>query len=124
MADPKKVFASGEKIFEEGAVASSLFFIKKGAVSLKKREGISSVEHEVGKAIANQVIGELPFFDHGLRTETAVAMSYVEAIEIPYSVIEQVYTKVPDYLKSIMACMASRLQTANELIHSLNISNK
>jgi CRP-like cAMP-binding protein len=78
-------------------------------------------ESEVGKAIAGQVIGELPFFDHLPRTETAVALSYVEAVEIPYPVLEQVYAKVPDYLKTIMACMATRLQLANELIHALQV---
>ena len=119
MAEIKKIFATGERIFSEGSTARSLFFIKKGAVSLRKREGATLNEPEVGKAIAGQVIGELPFFDHGPRTETAVAMSYVEATEILYTDLEQVYTKVPDYLKTIMAGMASRLQLANDLIHVL-----
>jgi CRP-like cAMP-binding protein len=117
MAEDKKVFAVGKELFFDGDWANSLFFIKKGAVSIRKKQGADSVE--VGKAIADQVIGELSFFGERKRNETAVALSYVEAIEVSYDEVDKIYANVPPYMKTIMASMASRLQAANELIQKL-----
>lgn len=121
MAETKKIFAIGQVLFLEGAPAASFFFIKKGTVSIRKKQG--TVAAEVGKAQVGQVIGELSFFNDQKRTETAVALTFVEAVEVPYEDLTRFYAKVPDYLKAIMLGMAERLQIANDLIKKLkNIS--
>ena len=117
MAGEKKIYAVGDVLFSAGEVADCLFIVIKGAVSIRKKQG--SGDLEVSKGIAGQVIGELSFFDHLSRSESAIAMSYVEAVKLPYTAIQEGYALVPDYLKTVMNCMSDRLRIANELIQKL-----
>jgi CRP/FNR family cyclic AMP-dependent transcriptional regulator len=112
-----RVYRSGEPLFVEGEMSQSMFIIKKGGVSIRKRKGSNFVE--IGKVTTNEVIGELSFFDRLPRSATAVALGDVEAIELPFEALEKVYNSIPDYLKTIMASMANRLRKSNDLIRSL-----
>ena len=112
-----KVFKPGQVLFEEGAPSTSIFIIKKGAVSIRKMKGKNYVE--VAKLQANEVIGELSFFDRQARSATAVALMDVEVTEIPFEAMEKIYNSIPDYLKTIVAAIAERLRKANETIRSL-----
>ncbi len=117
MPPTSRVFKAGEALFLEGSTSQSIFIIKKGAISLRKRKGQKFVE--IAKIGANEVIGELSFFDRQPRSATAVAIVEVEALELTFEALEQVYKNIPDYLKTIMASLAGRLRNANEQLKSL-----
>jgi len=117
MQEVKKVFPVGDALFSEGDVATSLFFIKKGVVSIRKKQG--SGELEVAKAIAGQVAGEVSFFNHQPRDETAIAVAYVESMEVSFETLRKDFNLIPDYLKTIMTGMVARLERANEMIQKL-----
>lgn len=117
MSAEKKSYKSGETLFNDGDLAKSLFLIQKGAVSIRKKKGIGTIE--VGKVLAGEVIGELSFFDHQPRSATGIAIIDVEAMEISFESMENIYASVPSYMKAIMAAMANRLRTANETIQQL-----
>ncbi len=94
-----------------------MFLIKKGSVSVRKMKGSAFVE--IARIYSNEVIGELSFFDRQPRSATAVATTEVEAMEIDFASLDSVYAKVPDYIQSIMNCVADRLRKANETIRRL-----
>jgi CRP/FNR family cyclic AMP-dependent transcriptional regulator len=117
MAAFTRNYKPGQVLFEEGASSVSIFIIKKGAVSIRKIKGKSYVE--IAKVQANEIIGELSFFDRQPRSATALALNDVDALEIPFESMERIYNGIPDYLKAIMASLADRLRKANEQIRVL-----
>jgi CRP-like cAMP-binding protein len=94
-----------------------MFLVKKGTISVRKRRGSGYVE--VAKVHANEVLGELSFFDRQPRSASAVALTDVEALEIDFASLDKIYTQVPDYIQSIMNCVADRLRKANDTIRRL-----
>jgi hypothetical protein len=48
-----------------------------------------------------------------------VALTEVEVLEIEFDSLDKIYENVPDYLKSIISCVAERLRKANETIRRL-----
>lgn len=117
MGPVEREYKPGDFLFQEGEESGSLFLIKKGAVSIRKRKGDAYVE--VSKVYENEVIGEMSFFDREKRSAAAVAINDVVLIEITFDSLEQIYQSVPDYLKSIMAAMAERLRKADDMIQRL-----
>jgi len=94
-----------------------MFLIKKGSVSIRKMKGSAFVE--IAKVYANEIIGELSFFDRLPRSAAAVALSEVEALEIDFRSLEQIWNKVPDYWKTIMKAVSERLRKADDSIRRL-----
>jgi CRP/FNR family cyclic AMP-dependent transcriptional regulator len=117
MAATIRQYRSGQSLFKEGESSRSMFLIKKGSVSVRKMKGSAFVE--IARIYSNEVIGELSFFDRQPRSATAVATSDVEALEIDFVSLDKVYKNVPDYIKSIMNCVAERLRKANDTIRRL-----
>ena len=112
-----RTYRTGQALFKEGENSGSMFLIKKGSVSVRKMKGSAFVE--IARLYPNEVIGELSFFDRQPRSASAVATNEVEALEIDFASLDKVYTAVPDYIKSIMNCVADRLRKANETIRRL-----
>ncbi len=112
-----RTYRTGQSLFKEGENSGSMFLIKKGSVSVRKMKGSAFVE--IARLYPNEVIGELSFFDRQPRSASAVATNEVEALEIDFASLDKVYTAVPDYIKSIMNCVADRLRKANETIRRL-----
>lgn len=94
-----------------------MYLITKGTVAIRKMKGPDYVE--LGRVYANEVLGELSFFDRKPRSAAAVALTEVEVLEISFESLDAIYTKVPDYMKTIMASVADRLRKANEMIRRL-----
>lgn len=110
-------FRPGEYLFREGNTSDSIFLIKKGTVAIRKMKGAAFVE--LGRLYANEVLGELSFFDRLPRSASAMAMTEVEVVQIPFNSLDQVYAGVPTYLKTIISSVANRLRRANEVIRTL-----
>ena len=112
-----KYFRPGQYLFREGEPSRCMFLIRKGTVSVRKVKGAAYVE--VGRAYSNEVLGELSFFDRLPRSAAAVALTEVEVLEISFDSLDKIYVGVPDYLKTIIACVADRLRKANDTIKRL-----
>lgn len=117
MSAVAKIYKPGQVLFTEGQPSSSIFIVKRGAISIRKMKGKNFVE--VAKIQSGEVIGELSFFDRQPRSATAVALIEVEVMELPFDAMEKIYAQIPDYLKTIVAAMAERLRKANEQIRLL-----
>lgn len=117
MAIETTSFRTGEALFHEGSESTSLFLIKVGRISIRKTVEGGFVE--IAQIGPNQIIGEVGFFDQRPRSADAVAVSYCEAVEIPYESLKPIFDPAPDYLKKIMIGLASRLREADEVIRAL-----
>lgn len=113
----KKEFAPGQYIFREGESSNSMFLIQKGTVSIRKVKGPAHIE--IARVYANEVLGELSFFDRQPRSAAAIALTDVVLLEIRFDALDKIYVNVPDYLRTIMASVADRLRKANETIRRL-----
>lgn len=74
---------------------------------------------EIARVYANEVLGELSFFDRLPRSASAIALTEVEALEIHFDSLDKIYAKVPEYMKTIIASVADRLRKANDTIRRL-----
>ena len=117
-----KIFKTDEPLFKEGDPSSSVFVIKKGAISIRKLNGIKNVE--VAKALTGEILGEMSFFDRLPRSASAVPIMDTEVIEIAFESMDVIYHTIPDYMKSIIASLAERLRKANEKISQLERMTK
>ena len=113
---PKK-YKAGEYLFHDGDASNCMFLVSKGTVSIRK--GADNVSIEISKIYTNEVIGELSFFDRRPRSASAMALTDVEVVEIPFESLDVMYHKVPPYLKTIMASVAERFRKSNEMIRKL-----
>jgi CRP/FNR family transcriptional regulator, cyclic AMP receptor protein len=114
MSVQTKTYSAGQTLFSDGDPSRSIFIVRKGAISIRKRRGQIFVE--VSKVTTGEVLGELSFFDRRPRSATAVALIDVELIEIPFESMEKIYSTIPSYMQSIMMSLAERLRRANETI--------
>lgn len=112
-----KTFSPRSYLFREGDPAHSLFLIQSGTVSVRKikKDG----EIEIARIYANEVIGEVSFFDGQPRSASAIALTETQATEINYEALTNVINSVPPFLKTIMAGMAERLRRADDKIRKL-----
>ncbi len=95
----------------------SIFLVRSGAISIRKRKGSEFVE--MARIHPKEIIGELSFFDRQPRSASAVAMTSVELVEIPFEALDKIYESVPPYMKAIIATLADRLRKANDTIRKL-----
>lgn len=117
MSAKPRVFNVNDVLFNESDPSFSLFLIRKGTVAIRKKKGGQFVE--LARVYANEVIGEIAFFDRQPRSASAIAITEVEAVEITFEALDKIYATVPDYMKTIMASLAERLRKADETIRRL-----
>jgi CRP/FNR family cyclic AMP-dependent transcriptional regulator len=110
-------YSPGQFLFREGEPSNSMYLVKKGTLAIRKSKSGGFVE--LARVYANEVVGELSFFDRQPRSASAVAVTEVEVMEISFDSLDKIYKAVPDYLKTIMASVAERLRKADETIRRL-----
>lgn len=117
MAAVQKQFKAGQYLFKEGQASNSMFLIRRGSVGVRKMKGNTFVE--IARIYPNQVLGELSFFDRQPRSAAAVALTDVEALEIPFDSLDKTWNGIPEYFRAIMGSVADRLRRANDTIRRL-----
>lgn len=113
-----KYFRPGQYIFHENDQAGSIYLVKKGTVAIRKRKNSAFIE--LGRIYANEVIGELSFFDRAPRSAAALALTEVEVLEIPFDALEKIFESTPEYMRTIVAAMAERLRKSGDVIRRLD----
>ena len=117
MSTVQRFYRPGQFLFREGDPSHCMFLIKKGTIAVRKTKGNAYIE--LGRLYANEVLGELSFFDRMPRSAAAIALTEVEVLEIKFEQLDKMYSGVPDYMKTIIASVADRLRKANEMIRRL-----
>ncbi|OVE73535.1 hypothetical protein BVX93_01375, partial [bacterium B13(2017)] len=114
-----KQFNSGDTIFEEGDSPDSLYFIKKGEISIER---IISKDNQSKKTIAvldeGDFFGEMALFDNKPRSASAIALVntqvYILKNNIFLEIINEDKTSAISNLLAINKVMASRLRVTNQ----------
>ncbi len=115
-----KKLRPGQALFQEGEMPRSLFLVMKGTLSIRKMKGAAHVE--IARIYANEVVGEVSFFDRQPRSAAAFALTEVEVSEIPFDTLDKVFQSTPPYLKSMISAMSERLRKADDTIKRLQKS--
>lgn len=107
----------GQVIFRQGDSPLAMYVIRSGKIAISvwtegNEEVILSMLHE------GDFFGELSLLDGSRRTATAKAVGQVELLEIGRDDFFKLLRLKPDVGISIMAVMAQRLRTTNELLQS------
>jgi CRP-like cAMP-binding protein len=113
-----KYFRPGQYVFYENDTAQSMFLVQKGTIAIRKRKGSAYIE--LGRIYTNEIIGELSFFDRAPRSASAIALTEVEVLEIPFDALDRIFESIPDYMKTIVAAMAERLRRSGDSIRRLD----
>jgi len=117
MPPQNKTFKPGQMLFSEGEAPRSLFLVKRGTIAIRKLKGSGFVD--IAKIHANEVVGELSFFDRQVRSASAFALTEVEVTEIPFESFDKLFGSLPPYFRVIVSSMAERLRKADEVIKRL-----
>jgi CRP-like cAMP-binding protein len=113
-----KYFRPGQYLFHENDQARSIFLVKRGTIAIRKRKNTAFIE--LGRVYANEVIGELSFFDRAPRSAAAIALTECEVLEIPFEAMEKIFETTPEYMRTIVGAMAERLRRAGDTIRRLD----
>jgi CRP-like cAMP-binding protein len=117
MNPSEKYYRSGMTIFQENTLSKCLYIVQSGFVSICKSKGGNSIE--LARVGAGEIIGEMSLFDRKARSASAIAVTEVKLIEIPYESLDKIFEPLPDYYKKIIMSMVDRLRQANETIRLL-----
>ena len=111
---------AGDWLFEEGAAATSIFFIKAGMIDILKKGADRGEEQQVTELGTNSIIGEMAFIDASQRAAGARARENTHLLELSFQDIRSVMEKHPmvglKFYRNLAGILAKRIrQTTNNL---------
>lgn len=102
----------GEVLVKKGAPGESLFVIRSGWVKViaDGEDGKELILNQVGPG---QIVGEGALLDRSPRSNTVMAISPVQVLEISYDGFDAALSQSPDLARAFMANLFERLEFAN-----------
>jgi CRP-like cAMP-binding protein len=107
--------AKGDILARQGAPSDSLFIIRRGWVKIVA-EGSGGEEVVLNQCGPGQVIGEMSLLDQKPRSNTMVAISNANVLEVQYEVVLETLQEYPQLSLSFLRDMSDRLRFANAYI--------
>ena len=103
-------FPAGSVIIEEGQEGSLMYVVMEGeaVISLKNKE--------LATAGPGEVVGEMALINSKIRSATVTARSHCTLAQIDQNSFAALLRHVPDFSVHIMNVLASRLESAYDLI--------
>jgi small-conductance mechanosensitive channel/CRP-like cAMP-binding protein len=102
------LFASGERLVEQGAEGTSMFLIVQGPVEVRvKHEGSEKAVTRLGPG---DCLGEMSMLSGEKRSATVVALAEVEAVEITHAAFSAFVHQNPDVLNRLGDLLLKRQQ--------------
>jgi CRP-like cAMP-binding protein len=108
-------FPKGHYIITEKSKKRSLFIVKSGEVGVYK-ESVRQELFPLGLVGPGEYLGENSLLFNAPHSASAIALTDVECIEIPYHLIEEQLEKVPSWLIALTRGVIQRLNKANDLV--------
>jgi len=116
------VFVSGQTLCAEGDLSSEIYFLKKGALEIIKKE--DSIDIRLTKLSDGAIVGEMAFYSGAARSATIRATSDSEVYILNDQSLTALRSAYPDLASQldvfVIKKLASALTRANKLIASLN----
>lgn len=99
-------------VFSEGDHADDLYVVREGriAITIRSADGRESV---VALMEADDLFGEMPFFDGEGRSADARALEPAELLAVPYQALRDVLEERPKLLWKVTELMARRLRATD-----------
>ncbi len=102
----RRVFETGEVVFEEGDEADGLYAVGAGQLVVER------AGRELARLGAGEVVGELAVLDGAPRTATVRAATHVEAFFVAQADFLELCDASPMLVKNLLRSMARRLRRA------------
>ena len=117
-------FQAGTTLFRDGDARLSLYIINSGQIEIYKMtaDGFRLPLAIVG---SGEYLGETGLLDgHPFHASSAVALTDVEAIEIPASAIQAQLKLAPAWLVALTKGLAQKLRRTNDLIRRNRVADE
>lgn len=111
----------GQALFSEGENSKAMYLLKTGLIRIYKKKGTSFIELDT--IHAGSILGELAFLDGLPRSASGEALIDCELIEISGPTFTQTMSKMPEWLKSLLKTVVSRLRAASNRIRQLEAAS-
>jgi CRP/FNR family cyclic AMP-dependent transcriptional regulator len=105
----------GDKLFEEGDVASDLYIVGSGRIAIANKS-IDGRESMVALMEAGDLFGEMGLFDGLGRSAEARALEPSIVVSLPYRPIRELYEAKPQLLWAVVRMLAGRLRNMDEAL--------
>lgn len=117
IADKVKIrnLTRGEFLVRQGEASDSLFVIRTGWIKIVA-EGSQGEEVILNQCGPGQLIGEMSLIDQKPRSNSMVAVSPAEVMEIKYEAVLEILNEYPLLALSFLRDMSDRLRFANAYI--------
>lgn len=85
----ERALVTGDYVFEEGGMATSLFLVKQGTIEVLKKGSPTADVQSIASLSAGAYFGEMAFVDKAKRAASAVARENSQLLEVPYEPLEK-----------------------------------
>ena len=109
-----KTFKPGEDLFREGETGTDAYVIRKGLVSVWRKEGTQRVS--LAMRCEDEVVGEMALIDKTVRSATCTAEDKVTVEVITKRDLDALLEESPKELQTIMHQLFESLRAADDLI--------
>lgn len=108
-------YRRNELICTQGEVGDRLFIVFSGrvAIAVRASDGRESVVAVLGPGA---LFGELPLFDHTVRSADARALGTVHLISVQYEDVRRVLADKPEVLWAVVRILSRRLRATDEAL--------
>jgi CRP-like cAMP-binding protein len=106
------VLERNDLVFSEGDTAEELYVVRSGriAIAIQAGDGRQSV---VALMEAEDIFGEMSFFDGQGRSADARALERCELVAVPFAALRAVLEERPELLWNVTALLARRLRSTD-----------
>ena len=108
MARKTILLEKGKFLMREGEESSTMYLLIRGELEVLKRKG--DIEKAVGQINAGDLVGEISFLDNSPRSASVRALTNSEIFPIPRENFQEVFSKLPDWYKSLHQTIVDRLR--------------
>ncbi len=113
----KAKISQGESVFQEGKPGDPLILLELGTLKLAKKTPKAG-DQELIQLGTGTYLGEMSFFDQGIRSASATAMEHCQITVVPIpalrSLLDQNHSMAAKFYKRMAMGIAQRLKYMNE----------
>jgi len=108
----RRVFAAGQRIFDEGDVGDRAYIVARGAVEIVRT--VKGRERRLGVIPEGGIFGEMGLLDGGSRIAAARTLEETECLVVPRALVTEKLAKADPFLAALLRVMLANARAALE----------
>ncbi len=108
----RRVFRTGERIFEEGGAGDGLYVLESGAVEIAARS-VPGRQHRLAVMDPGEYFGEMAVFDGGARSASAIALEESVLQFVPTPLLQELLERSPLLAAALVRDSSLRMRDFN-----------